>query len=164
LVLVLGGRVNFWTLLALALAVLWLQANTIACAGLHALRQEARVRWEALLLLEVCLLERWVSGESGSPSGISRWKGALEKTRLPEDALGVRTFFEERRLAWEHRPKSGCEVLELRCCEAACRYAEAAALYNGRLALLWGWPLSKWMGFLPVETPPSLPVSTGRVG
>ncbi len=164
LVLVLGSGVNFWTLLTLALAVLWLQANAIACAGLHALRQEARVRWEALLLLEGCLLERWVSGKSGSSAGISRWRGVLEKTRWPEDAPGVREFFEERRAVWEPRLEAGCEVLELRCREAVCRYSEAAALYNGRLALLWGWPLSKWMGFLPVEVPPALLLQAGGAG
>ena len=148
------GGVNFWMLLALSLAVLWLQANAIACAALHALRQEARVRWEALLSLEKCLLERRVPSGMGVPPEILRWSSVLEKTRWPEDALGVRVFFEERRLVGNPDPLAGCEVLELRCREAVCRYAEAAALYNGRLPLWWGWPLSRWMGFLPVGAPP----------
>jgi hypothetical protein len=155
-VLVLGGRVNFWTLLALALIVLWLQANAIACAGLHALRQEARVRWEALLDLERCLLERRASGESGDSAQILRWRGVLEKTLWPEDATGVRAFFEEHRLAADPGTRETFGVLELRCREAVCRYAEAAALYNARLPWLWGWPLAKWMGFLPVEAPPTV--------
>jgi hypothetical protein len=155
-VLVLGGAVNFWTLLALALAVLWLQANAIACAGLHALRQEARVRWEALLELERRLLELRAVGLGGDPAQIQRWKSVLEKTIRPEDAAGVRAFFEEQQLAADPSNRERFGVLELRCREALRRYAEAASLYNERLALRWGWPLAKWMGFLPVEAPPRL--------
>jgi hypothetical protein len=153
-VLVLGGGVNFWTLLALALAVLWLQANAIACAALQALRAEARVRWEALVFLERCLLERRAAVWGGAPAVAARWRAILEKPSWPEDASGVGAFFEERRLAWEHGAGTGNEVLELRCSEAVRCYATAAALYNRRLPLLSSWPLSKWMGFLPVEEPP----------
>jgi hypothetical protein len=153
-VLVLGGGVNFWTLLALALAVLWLQANAIACAALQALRAEARVRWEALVCLERCLLERRAAVCVEAPAVAARWRAILEKPGWPEDAPGVGAFFEERRLAWEHGVGTGNEVLELRCSEALRRYATAAALYNRRLPLLSNWPLSKWMGFLPVEEPP----------
>ena len=144
-VLVLGGAVNFWTLLALALAVLWLQANAIACAGLH-----------ALLDLERCLVELRAVVLGGDPAQIQRWKSVLEKTICPEDAAGVRAFFEEQQLAADPSNRERFGVLELRCREALRRYAEAASLYNERLALRWGWPLAKWMGFLPVEAPPRL--------
>jgi hypothetical protein len=63
-------------------------------------------------------------------------------------------FFEERGLACRDDLGDKHSVLELRCHEAVCRYAEVAALYNARVPLAWGWPLSKWMGFLPVEAPP----------
>ena len=66
----------------------------------------------------------------------------------------MRVFFEERRLVGNPAPLAGCEVLELRCRDAVCRYAEDASLYNGRLHLWLGWPLSRWMGFLPVGAPP----------
>ena len=152
--LVLAGLVNVWTLFALALVVLWLQANAIACVGLYALRQEVRVRWEAFLDLERCLLERRASAGSGDSAQIQRWKGVLEKTLWPEDTPGVRAFFEEYRLATNPGTREKFGALELRCREAVRRYAEAAVLYNARLPLLWGWPLSRWMGFLPVEAPP----------
>jgi hypothetical protein len=146
--------VNFWTCLALALVVLWLQANAISCAGLQALRAEARVRWEALLSLERCRLERWAAGAGGSSAVVLRWRAVLEKAVWPEDASAVRRFFEERRLVHDFGTGGDCGVLELRCREAVRCYAEVAALYNARLPLLWGWPLSRWMGFVPVQGPP----------
>ena len=150
--MVLGGWVNFWTLFALALAVLWLQANAITCAALQAMRAEARARWEALLSLERCLLERRGVEGSRTPAGLQGWTAILEQTIWPEEAPGVLAFFEERRRVG--KPGPGCGVLELRCREAVRCYAEAAALYNERLSLPWGWPLSKWAGFLPVTAPP----------
>ena len=146
---------NFWTLLALALAVLWLQANVIAYAALRALRAEARVRWEALVSLERILHERLASGGRIPSAVLHRWKDVLETTIWPEDASGVRAFFEARRLSRDLAVQSDCAVLELRSAEAVRRYAEAAALYNGRIPHRSGWPLTKWMGFMPVEEPPS---------
>jgi hypothetical protein len=149
--------VNFWTLLAVALAVLWLQANVIAYAALRALRAEARVRWEALLSLERSLQERLASSGTVPPAALQRWKEVLEKSIWPEDAAAVRAVFEARRLSRDLAVQSDCAVLELRSREAVRRYAEAAALYNGRIPHPSGWPLSKWMGFVPVEMPPSHP-------
>ena len=147
--------VNFWTLLALALAVLWLQANVIAYAALRALRAEARVRWEALLSLEQTLQERLASSIKVSPAVLQRWREVLKERIWPEDASGVRAFFEARRLSRDFAVQSDCAVLELRSAEAVRRYAEAAAHYNGRIPHRSGWPLTKWMGFMPVEEPPS---------
>lgn len=146
---------NFWTFFGIALAVLWLQANAISCAGLQALRAEARVRWEALLSLERCRLERWNANACGSSAEMLRWRAVLEKAMWPEDAFAVRCFFEERFLVEGIGAGGDCEVLALRCREAVRCYAEVSALYNARLPLLWGWPLSRWMGFLPVQEPPS---------
>ncbi len=145
---------DFWTLLALALAVLWMQANVIFCAGLHAMRAEARVRWEAFLRLEKCLVERRAEVAGAVAAEFTEWAAVFEKTIFPENGPAVLGFFEHRTRwgAMEHGP--GFPVLELRCRQAALRYAEAAALYNGRISSFLGWPLSRWMGFAPVQLPP----------
>ena len=152
--LVLGGMVNFWTLLALAVAVLWLQANAISCAALQSLRAEARVRWEALLCLDRSRLEQWAGGVGASTSGFLRWSAVLERTIWPEDPSAVLGFFEERRLVQGLDLGGGSAVLELRCREAIRCYAEAAARYNGWLPVRWGWPLASLLGFSPVQEPP----------
>jgi hypothetical protein len=145
---------DFWTLLAISLAVLWAQANVISCAGLQALRAEARVRWEALVSLDRCLLECRAAAGGVSPDAIARWRTVLEKTILPENAPGVLGFYEERRLWIGTQGAWGFGVLELRCRQAAHCYAEVAALYNRRISSVTAWPLSRWMGFAPVQEPP----------
>lgn len=152
--MVLDGGMDFWTLLAISLAVLWAQANVISCAGLQALRAEARVRWEALVSLERCLLECRIAAGGVSPDAVAQWRTVLEKTILPENASGVLEFYKERRLGGGTQGARGFGVLELRCRQAAHCYAEAAGLYNRRIPSMTGWPLSRWMGFAPVQEPP----------
>ncbi len=144
---------NFWTLLALALGVLWLQANAIVCAALSAMRTEARVRWEALMVLERQRLEWRAVEERRKSETLQRWGALLEEGLQPEESSKVETFFQMRRLVEALGPVSGGEVLELRCREAARHYALAAARYNARLPMRGGWPLSRWMGFAPCIPP-----------
>jgi hypothetical protein len=145
---------DFWTLLSIALAVLWAQANVIFCAALHALRAEARVRWEAFFSLERCLLERWTEAGGEAAAELTEWTALFQDTILPEDGRTVLAFFEQRKRWGALRRGPGFPVLELRCRQAALRYAEAAAQYNKRVPSLLGWPLSRWMGFAPVQLPP----------
>lgn len=145
---------DFWTLLTIALAVLWAQANVIFCAGLHALRAEARVRWDALLSLEKFLLERRTEEDGHVAPEFLGWAEVLKKPILPENGPAVLGFYQHRKRWMELKHGTGFSVLELRCREAALRYAEAAALYNDRVLSLLGRPLSRWMGFAPVQGPP----------
>jgi hypothetical protein len=151
--LVLDGRVNFWTLLALALGALWLQANAIACAALSALRAEARVRWEALMMLERQRFELRTEEERRKSETLQRWGALLEGSLQPELASEVEVFFEARRLVEALGPVGGGEVMALRCREALRHYALASVRYNASLPMRWGWPLSRWMGFAPCIPP-----------
>jgi hypothetical protein len=151
---VLDEFMDFWTLLVIALALLWAQANVISCAGLHALRAAARARWEALVSLEKCLFACLAANGEASPEELGRWGAVLEKTILPESASGVLEFYEHMRRGTLCVAATGFPVLELRCRQAARCYAEAAALYNSRISFPMAWPLSKWMGFVPVQPPP----------
>jgi hypothetical protein len=146
--------VNFWMLLAFCLAVLWLQAVVVACAALHALRAEVRARWNALLVLERLLLEHRLWVADGRIAGLLQWKAVLERAGAPEDASGLRAFFGAREGARGAVGAGVNPVLELRCSEAVRCYSEAAALYNAQFLRLKGWPLSKWMGFVPAYVTP----------
>ncbi len=145
---------DFWMVLSVALAVLWTQANVIYCAGLHSLRAEARARWDALVALDSCLLSCLEATGADSKEEFVRWRALLERTILPESASGVLEFYRQQRPHVPPEAAAGFPVLELRCRQAARCYAEAAALYNSRIPLIFGWPLSKWMGFVPVQAPP----------
>jgi hypothetical protein len=146
---------DFWTLLAIALAALWAQANVIFCAGLHALRAEARVRWEALLLMERRRFECQKLAGGGFSHELTRWNHLLEAWIRPEDGTEVMEFYDLRRSLDAQNTFDGFPVVALRCEQANRCYAEAAARYNGRIGCRIGWPLSRWMGFAPVQEPPA---------
>lgn len=157
---VLDKAMDFWTLLAIALAVLWAQANVISCAGLYALRAEARVRWEALVALERSLLECRQEAGGDLSKESARWRLLLNQKILPENGPEVVEFFKEQRLWRVAGASAGLSVLESRCRQAARCYGEAAARYNRGIPAPLGWPLSRWIGFIPVQEPPqeSVPV------
>jgi hypothetical protein len=154
---------DFWTLLAIALAVLWAQANVIFCFGLHALRTEARVRWEALLSMERRLMECQRLADGGFSHELTRWNALLEASILPENGAKVIEFYEVRRSQHALNALGGFAVLVLRCEQANLCYSEAAARYNSRINGPLGWPLSRWMGFEPVEEPPEPAVALGAL-
>lgn len=98
-------RMSFWTLFAVCLLVLLVQAFVIQIAALSALRLALRVRWEALLQLKSLCLEAWDGRVEALP---------LEATLLLAE---LREFLESRP-SWEKEPEViRLQVLIKRCIE-----------------------------------------------
>lgn len=89
---------SFWTVLCLALGVLWLQALVIQLSALHALRARLRARWGALIALERLCLSRILEDPGVFSQGyglgvdgeaLRGWREGMEGLLLPEDPAAL---------------------------------------------------------------------------
>ena len=157
---------SFWTLGAVCLLVLVVQAFVIQIAALSALQLSLRLRWEALVQLASLFEKAWDGrGADLSPDAVRvlealreflgsgpSWREAAEVARL--DTL-LKRCFEQREFCGEARGalRAGWDsagftaVLALRLENACAAYAASVAAYEARRRVPWVEAVAGRMGY-----------------
>jgi hypothetical protein len=179
---------SFWTLFAVCLLVLLVQAFVIQIAALSALQLSLRVRWEALVQLAALFWEASAGRALDLPPEAAgelealreclaagpRWENAGDVVRLHElltRCLRQPEFFGDARGAVPAGPDAlrFAAVLALRVKNACAAYDEAVVLYEERRGVAWVAAVASLMGYEAVERlekrigPSESNVGSGRV-